>query len=291
MKTLTSILLDTQSMHHSFSTKLPVIENDFQHTWLDQTTTDAWRHNRMRNGIQTLISSNDSWLTVGDCRFGADAAWLKRFGANVTASDIQDVSLKEAKESNLIDQYLILNMESLALESDSYDYIFCKESLHHLSRPYLGIYEMIRCARKGVVLIEPAGRSPLNQFGKITHAIKYAFNERKIFFEESGNYVFELKKIEIEQILLSLGISRFSYRYLNDDYIQGVETDQMSSLFAKIRMRIWLKDLRDYLFQWSQGMIVVVIHSNEVAQDEINSLADFGFKNIILPLSPLLSKA
>jgi SAM-dependent methyltransferase len=180
-------------------------------------------------------------------------------------------------------------MESLALDDDSFDYIFCKESLHHLSRPYLGIYEMIRCARKGVVLIEPGGRSPLNPFGKITHAFRYLFNERPIFFEESGNYVFELKRFEIEQILLSLGIYRFSYRYLNDDYIAGVETDHMGSLFNKIRIRIWLKDQRDYLFQWTQGMIVVVIHSNEVDQITIDSLSNFGFKNVNLPLSPLLS--
>jgi ubiquinone/menaquinone biosynthesis C-methylase UbiE len=288
MKTLTQILIEEQSRHHSFSVSDSDLSNDIQRSWLDNQTTDAWRHNRMRSGIEALISFNDKWLTVGDCRFASDAVWLKRHGASVTASDIQDVSLKQARELDLIDEYKILNMESLNIEDDAYDYIFCKESLHHLSRPYLGIYEMIRCARKGVILIEPTGRSPLNVFGQLTLLVKNIISDRNIFFEESGNYVFELKKFDIEQILLSLGISRFSYRYLNDDYMEGVEKEYMGSIYKHIQKRILLKDLRDMLFQWTKGMIVVVIHANNVDSSSISVLHEFGFKTVTLPQSPLI---
>lgn len=289
MKTLTQILLEEQSRHHSFSVSDTDLSNDIQRSWLNTQTTDAWRHNRMRSGIEALVSSNDKWLTVGDCRFASDAVWLKSHGASVSASDIQDVSLKHAHELGLIDDYKILNMESLNIEDDAYDYIFCKESLHHLSRPYLGIYEMIRCARKGVILIEPTGRSPLNVYGQMTFALKNLISRRNIFFEESGNYVFELKKFDIEQILLSLGISRFSYRYLNDDYVEGVEEEYMGLIYKHIQKRIFLKDLRDILFQWTKGMIVVVIHANEVDYSSISTLHQFGFKTVTLAQSPLIN--
>ena len=50
--------------------------------------------------------------------------------------------------------YRIENSEQLALESRSFDLVLCKESLHHLARPVLGLYEMLRVCRRAALWIE-----------------------------------------------------------------------------------------------------------------------------------------
>lgn len=47
------------------------------------------------------------------------------------------------------------NCEHLSLPSRSFDLIFCKEGLHHLARPVLGLYEMLRVCNGAVLLLEP----------------------------------------------------------------------------------------------------------------------------------------
>jgi SAM-dependent methyltransferase len=47
------------------------------------------------------------------------------------------------------------NCERLAFASGSFDLVFCKESLHHLARPVLGLYEMLRVCRAAALLLEP----------------------------------------------------------------------------------------------------------------------------------------
>ena len=39
------------------------------------------------------------------------------------------------------------NSECLTLPSQSFDLVLCKEGLHHLARPVLGVYEMLRLTR------------------------------------------------------------------------------------------------------------------------------------------------
>ena len=51
--------------------------------------------------------------------------------------------------------YEIENMEALSYKSSSFDLVFVKEALHHVPRPILGLYEMLRVAKKAVIFIEP----------------------------------------------------------------------------------------------------------------------------------------
>ena len=41
------------------------------------------------------------------------------------------------------------NGEAVTHDSQSFDLVFCKEGLHHLARPLLGLYEKLRIARCG----------------------------------------------------------------------------------------------------------------------------------------------
>ena len=47
------------------------------------------------------------------------------------------------------------NCENISFESQSFDLVFCKEGLHHLARPVLGLYEMLRVCSDAVIFVEP----------------------------------------------------------------------------------------------------------------------------------------
>ena len=51
--------------------------------------------------------------------------------------------------------YELANAEALPYAARSFDLVLCKEALHHLARPVLGLYEMLRVCRRRAVLIEP----------------------------------------------------------------------------------------------------------------------------------------
>ena len=126
-------------------------------SWLDETTADYWRHHRMYEIAECLSHRKDAkWLTVGDGRFGLDSIRLRNRGiGNVVPSDISEDLLSLAKHEGLVTDYHIQNAENMTLPDESYDFVFCKESYHHFSRPAIGLYEMLRVAREAVFLVEP----------------------------------------------------------------------------------------------------------------------------------------
>ena len=68
-------------------------------TWKRFDTVDYWRHERMYNNILPVLQAypESSWLTVGDGRYGTDANFLMRQGADVLATDINDTLLIKAQ--------------------------------------------------------------------------------------------------------------------------------------------------------------------------------------------------
>jgi SAM-dependent methyltransferase len=63
---------------------------------------------------------------------------------------VQDVLARDRRAV-----YEVANGEALPYARQSFDLVLCKESLHHLARPVLGLYEMLRVCRQRAVLIEP----------------------------------------------------------------------------------------------------------------------------------------
>ena len=45
-------------------------------TWMKEGTLDRWRHKGMLQPIKPFISYDETWLTVGDGRFGTDAHFI-----------------------------------------------------------------------------------------------------------------------------------------------------------------------------------------------------------------------
>jgi len=198
-------------------------------SWLNKGTLNYWRHERMINKVKPLINYNKkrTWLTIGDGRHGSDGIMLKTLGAkNITCSDISIDLLALAKKKKFIKKYSKQNAENLKFKSSTFDYVFCKESFHHFSKPYLALYEMFRVSKKGVILIEPSDEIiEKGFFNFIYRFIRFLMNQTNSGdgFEEVGNYVYKISKREIAKFLLGMNYRHLAIYGLNDAYCEGIE--------------------------------------------------------------------
>ncbi len=160
-----------------------------------------WEHVYCLEHISDFFKkiSPSVFLTIGDGYCGREGAFIKRFGHFVHASDIEICLLEEAWNRGLIDEYSIQDVNNLDFLDGSFDYIFTKETLHHLSTPYRGLYEMFRVAKKGVIIIEPNGDNER----------RYQYNK----FEEVGNYMYGFSSHELVKAGLAYGFKFFVVTY------------------------------------------------------------------------------
>ena len=222
-------------------------------TWLLQDTVGTWYHARMYGLLDPLLAAypEADWLTVGDARYGNDAHYIRQKGLKVLASDISDVLLKEGKTIGRIDDFRKENAEALSFSDREFDFVCCKESFHHFPRPMLALYEMLRVARKGVVLIEPIDRfSNATWFEKLLDKIRSKtrpFEKNPRYrFEESGNFVYSLSKREVEKVALAMNYKVVAFNCISNYYEKGIEAEKAtrnSKLFKKVKRKIRLYDL------------------------------------------------
>lgn len=185
-------------------------------SWWNPGTVNYWRHTRLLSPVlEVLVGLREhSWLTIGDGA-GTDAWRLLQAGfKEVLATDLDDTVLKQTQASGYIDRYQIENAEKLSFPDNSFDFILCKEALHHMSRPYLAIYEFFRVARYGVVVIEP--QDPWIDWPCRT-------DPTSPHYEAVGNYVYQYSARELEKIAYGLNITGVATRHLVDVYLPGCE--------------------------------------------------------------------
>ncbi len=223
--------------------------------WFLEDTVNFWRHMRMHRLLDPLLETNENalWLTVGDGRYGMEAHFILEHGSRAVATDISDTLLKEGARAGYITEYSRQNAEALTYEDKEFDFVLCKESLHHFPRPFRALYEMIRVSNKGVVLIEPTdSKIGATLRRKIFRAL--VDSARKLtgssgghqLFEETGNYVYCISRLEMEKVGLGLNMSTIAIRGINDYYVEGVEdekADRSSGMFKLIKRRIAMNDI------------------------------------------------
>lgn len=129
-------------------------------SWLKDDNVNSERLKRVYSIIDPFVElfPNSSWMTVGDGRYGLDAQYLNCKGVDALPTDISEYLLKEAKQEGMINSYSVENAEKLTFADNSFDFVFCKEAYHHFPRPAIAIYEMLRVAKQGIVLLEPIDR-------------------------------------------------------------------------------------------------------------------------------------
>jgi ubiquinone/menaquinone biosynthesis C-methylase UbiE len=220
-------------------------------SWWIPGTVNYWRHTRLLAPVLEVLGGlkNHSWLTVGDGA-GTDAWRLLQSGIrSVLATDLDATVLRQTQEKGLISVYQIENAERLSFADNSFDFILCKEALHHMSRPYAAIYEFFRVARYGVVVIEP--QDPWIDWPCRT-------DPTQPHYEAVGNYVYQYSQRELEKIAYGLNTRGVASQHMVDVYLPGCEFARCVDGDA-----IW-EETRDKVEQAAQGMRNGTIKPNYV---------------------------
>jgi hypothetical protein len=114
------------------------------------------------------------------------------------------------------------NAERLGVASSSYDLVFCKESLHHLARPVLGFYEMLRICRQAAIVIEPFDTQLELALARLGWSTVYERNQSGNL-KLRDNYVYRWSRKSLEALLNGL--------YLESGYTLELTLGWMSSRF------------------------------------------------------------
>jgi SAM-dependent methyltransferase len=154
-----------------------------------------------------------SLLSIGD-NLARDAGYFKRHfpQAWCIASDLHADGIHTAAEEGWVDAALSADIEALPFGDGEIDCVIAKEAFHHWPRPMLGFYEMLRVARKAILLIEPVD---------VMHNAATPFPEAGSFcddYEEVGNYKYQISLREINKAAWALYYPAVAAVGFNDPY-------------------------------------------------------------------------
>ena len=139
-----------------------------------------------------------------------------------------DPAIRSVERSDPRVSYRIENSERLSLESRSFDLVFCKESLHHLARPVLGLYEMLRVCRRAALIIEPYHALAGGLLARIGRSTVYE-TDQVSNLGARDNFVYRWSRRQLESLLNSY--------YLESDYTLDITLGWMSSRYNAHRLR------------------------------------------------------
>jgi ubiquinone/menaquinone biosynthesis C-methylase UbiE len=156
------------------------------------------RDRRLEKGmarLEHLIGdrrSDYSVLVVCGGVGGEGTYFLNRGYVDVTNSDFSQNALDICHRRDPRLKTLLLNAESTGLPDNSFDLVVVQDGLHHLPRPVQGLNEMIRMARRGVLVLEP-------HTGMVARLIGTEWERH----EGAVNYVFRWNSESFRQTILS----------------------------------------------------------------------------------------
>jgi len=94
------------------------------------------------------------------CGSGMISEYYARNGAKVTGIDLSEDAIERArirKERYKFEAYFrVANATKLPFSDNSFDIVSVHDGLHHLKEPWRAVKEMVRVAKRGVIIIEPA---------------------------------------------------------------------------------------------------------------------------------------
>ena len=277
-------------------------------SWLRRDTVDAWLHGQMWSALDPVLAAfpDSQWLTVGDGRYCTDARYIQDKGHDVLATDVCEGLLKQALELQVVEKNQMENAESLSFDDNSFDFVLCKESYHHCTRPMKALYEMLRVAREGVVLIEPREkhitnvRSPrlsvrlavgavLHRMGVNTDLLESGIRqlaETERHWEELGNFVYTISEEEICKVAMGLNLPVVCFKGIHVPYENGVEFEEAtddSKLFKHIKSRIANAEKS----KSDPNMLAAVVFKQGLSEDVQRNFEQAGFEVRNLLRSPL----
>ena len=248
--------------------------------------------------LQPFWSSPSSWLTVGDYN-GLEANYLLGKDLDVTASDISDAFLKEANIEGLVKDYAAVNVEKIQYADDSFDYVMCREAFHHFPRAYLGLYEMIRTAKKAAIIVDPIdilAKMPAlllvkNVLDWFSPTLINKIWKNRFSFETVGNYVFKISEREIEKMAMGIGLRCIAFKRIN--FILNLKDNLLE---VPMNQKVWKKTMLKFRFLNllcnlklipfnTLGCVVFKEYPSDETKQKMKAL---GYTIIDLPKNPYL---
>jgi SAM-dependent methyltransferase len=250
---------------------------------------DCWRHLRMLSTVKPVVEClpQARWMTVGDGRYGSDAAYLKSLGANVVATSLTDERLRVAHDMGRIGEYRIENAERLSPADGAFDFVFCKESYHHFPRPPMALYEMLRVAKVGVFMIEPMANARVLDAAK--RGVKRLLRGDTNFnFEPSGNYLYRLDLADLGQLMCAMGNHTLAYKGINDFYHApyGKAPAGGGLPYTVTRLGVAVQDVLARLKLLGWGLCAAAVFNGTPPAVLRQRLKQAGFSFIDLPRNP-----
>lgn len=137
-------------------------------------------------------------ILVAGCGIGTDVYYLEKFYKfnTIFVSDINKESLDKTISAFPYSLGIIADHQKLSFKDNSIDFVMVGASLHHLKEPIRGLYELIRVAKYGLMVIEPNDTWLTRLFEKLGWAREYEV--------EHGNYVYRFRKRDIDKISKAL---------------------------------------------------------------------------------------
>ncbi len=135
-------------------------EASYGYNFTKDALTRYLRDRRLYKALKVLANKNQNtvgWKVLSLCGgVGGEGVFFVNNGfEDVTVSDISDNSLKICNQFAPSIKTVKQNAESLDFPDNSFDIVVVQDGLHHLPRPVSGFTEMLRVAKKAVVVIEP----------------------------------------------------------------------------------------------------------------------------------------
>lgn len=260
--------------------------------YTDPASIDHWRHVRMQSLICGLVEAMPQarWMTVGDGRYGSDAAYLQSIGADVLATSLTDERLEIAHQRGFITKYRVENAERLSCADGAFDFVFCKESYHHFPRPPVALYEMLRVARIGAVLIEPYDNPGL--LDPLKRLLKRLLRGDASFdFEPAGNYIYRVNRAELERMMCAMGQRTLAIRGINDFFHARLSHQRAGGFglaWTLTRVGIAVQNVLARLRLLGWGLCCAVVFNGTPPPELLAALRTRGFRVIELPRNPYI---
>jgi SAM-dependent methyltransferase len=229
--------------------------------------------------VRTL--SGKTAVTVCDGR-GVEASYLTELGMRVTATDLCASYLQEKHErgDGVFSAFSEQNAERLSFASESFDWAMVKAGLHHLPRPLIGLYELLRVAREGVIVIEAHD-------GKLVRMFR-ALSPSTLDWEPSGNFVYRFTERELEKVCLGLDLPCFAINIAMIRWSSVQEQVKRGSLGYVLRKR--LNAVLNTLIGRQGNAFCFLIFKRSPSSQQVATLRRNGFRCKFLPRNPYAHK-
>jgi SAM-dependent methyltransferase len=196
-----------------------------------------------------------------------------------------------------VKSYAIQNAEQLTYNDGAFDYILCKESYHHFPRPYAALYEMIRVAKKAIVIIEPhdpIAKMPfllfLMNITQFWSSLQRRIWKNRFSFEPVGNFVYKVSEREFEKFAAGLNLPAVAFKFINPNFYHPDNEFKEASLtelpFLILRLK---KAILDSLTKLKvlPGQVLSSIVFKEIPDEALTTrLKKEGYRIVLTPKNP-----